>query len=69
MRTTVLVLLLATCNLAAAGGVPKATEGHAVLKDFKFASGQTLPELKMHYRTLGKAVFILHGTAADRILP
>jgi len=49
------------------------TEGDFVLKDFKFASGQTLPELKMHYRTLGQpmrgkdgkvanAVLILHGT-------
>ena len=73
MRITVLVLLLTASNIATAGGVPKATEGDAVLKDFKFASGQTLPELKMYYRTLGKpvrgadgkvtnAVLILHGT-------
>jgi homoserine O-acetyltransferase len=54
MRVTVFVLILTTCPLATAGGVPKATEGDAVLKDFKFASGQTLPELKMHYRTLGR---------------
>jgi len=48
-------------------------EGDYVAKDFRFASGETLPELKLHYRTLGKAardaqgrvsnaVLILHGT-------
>jgi homoserine O-acetyltransferase len=42
-------------------------------RDFHFRSGETLPELKLHYRTLGKphrnagghvdnAVLILHGT-------
>jgi homoserine O-acetyltransferase len=33
---------------------PAPTEGDYVLKNFKFASGETLPELKIHYRTLGK---------------
>ena len=48
-------------------------EGDFVLKDFKFRSGETLPELKLHYLTLGRpmrdslgnianAVLILHGT-------
>jgi homoserine O-acetyltransferase len=48
-------------------------EGDAVLRDFRFASGETLPELRIHYRTLGQprrdesgvvrnAVLILHGT-------
>jgi homoserine O-acetyltransferase len=49
------------------------TEGDFVIKDFKFTSGETLPELRIHYRTLGKpekdaqgivrnAVLIMHGT-------
>ena len=44
-----------------------------VIRDFQFKSGETLPELRMHYRTLGtptrdangrvtNAVLILHGT-------
>ncbi len=44
-----------------------------VIRDFRFASGETLPELKLHYATLGtpqrdangavrNAVLILHGT-------
>jgi hypothetical protein len=48
-------------------------EGDYVVKDFKFKSGETLPELKFHYRTIGtptkdangvvrNAVLIMHGT-------
>lgn len=48
-------------------------EGDAVLRNFVFASGERLPEVKMHYRTLGtprrdsagrvtNAVLIMHGT-------
>jgi homoserine O-acetyltransferase/O-succinyltransferase len=73
MRLLVVALFLTASTLASAGGVPKAAEGDDVLKDFKFAAGDTFPELKLHYRTLGKpvrgadgkvanAVLILHGT-------
>jgi homoserine O-acetyltransferase len=52
---------------------PKPTEADCVLKDFKFSSGETLPELRIHFRFLGaprkdasgtvrNAVLILHGT-------
>src|SRR6516165_7704379 len=52
---------------------PDPTEGDYTIKDFKFASGESLPELRMHYRTLGSihknaqghvdnAVLIMHGT-------
>jgi homoserine O-acetyltransferase/O-succinyltransferase len=48
-------------------------ESDAVYKDFKFADGKTLPELRIHYSTLGaphrdknreidNAIMILHGT-------
>ena len=73
MRTIAIVVLLAACGLVRAADFPKPVQGDVVLKDFKFTSGQTLPELKMHYRALGKpvrgkdgkvanAVLILHGT-------
>jgi homoserine O-acetyltransferase/O-succinyltransferase len=49
------------------------TEGDYPIKDFRFSDGETLPELKIHYRTLGKpvsssgrvqnAVLLLHGTS------
>ncbi|HWD60333.1 MAG TPA: alpha/beta fold hydrolase [Stellaceae bacterium] len=32
---------------------PNFTEGDFILKDYVFASGETLPELKLHYRTMG----------------
>ena len=45
------------------------TEGDAVARDFRFASGEVLPEVRLHYRTLGKpgspAVMILHGTTGS----
>jgi homoserine O-acetyltransferase len=74
--------LLATALLAigaargqAPGSYP-ATEGDYVARDFKFKSGEQLPELRLHYRTLGKlardaqgkptnAVLILHGTGGS----
>jgi homoserine O-acetyltransferase len=51
-------------------------EGDYVLHDFHFASGETLPELRMHYTYLGKpkrdalgrvtnAVLIMHGTGGS----
>lgn len=49
------------------------TQGDVILKDFRFGTGETLPELRMHYATLGtprrgpdgrvnNAVMVLHGT-------
>ena len=60
----------------AASITAQAHEGDFVLRDFHFASGETLAELRLHYTTLGKpqhdaqghvtnAVMILHGTGGD----
>ena len=51
-------------------------DGTVVLKNFKFGSGETLPELKLHYLTLGEphrnaaghvdnAILLLHGTGGN----
>ena len=51
-------------------------EGDVILKDFRFRDGERLPELRMHYTTLGQphrnaagridnAVVVLHGTGGD----
>jgi homoserine O-acetyltransferase len=53
-----------------------AKDGWVTLKDFKFRTGETLPELKLHYLTLGtphlnaagqvdNAVLLLHGTGGN----
>ena len=46
--------------------LPRATEGDFVIKDFKFASGETLPELKIHYRTLGTPQKNAQGVVTQR---
>src|SRR5256884_1326129 len=51
-------------------------EGDYLIKDFRFASGESLPELRLHYATFGRpgrnargttrnAVLILHGTGGS----
>ena len=53
-----------------------AQDGWATLPNFKFGTGETLPELKLHYLTLGtphrnaagyvdNAVLLLHGTGGN----
>ena len=63
-------------GFVSAADYPTPTEGDYTIRDFKFQSGETLPELRIHYRTLGKpekdaqgkttnAVLILHGTTGS----
>src|SRR5437762_1708729 len=70
-----LSLLIAAPSLRAAE-YPEPAQGDYVLRDFRFASGETLPELRLHYRTLGRprrddqgvvrnAVLIMHGTTGS----
>jgi len=70
------VFLLAFSSALHAADYPTSTEGDFVARDFKFASGGTLPELHLHYRTLGKpikddkgivrnSVLIMHGTTGS----
>jgi len=74
-RLLVLLSLIAAAVLRAAD-YPAPTEGDYTIHDFKFQSGETLPELRIHYRTLGKpekdaqvktmnAVLIMHGTTGS----
>lgn len=71
IRVLLLLLLLLPRPGAAQGVAP--VEGDAVFRNFTFTSGETLPELRIHYRTLGtpqkdaqgrvrNAVLIMHGT-------
>lgn len=52
---------------AHAADVPSAQEADVILRDFRFHTGETLPELRMHYRTIGspsgQPVLVLHGTS------
>jgi homoserine O-acetyltransferase len=74
-----LLILFAASLIAAqlhAADYPAPTEGDFVVRNFKFTNGETLAELKLHYRTLGKirkdsrgkvtnAVWIGHGTGGS----
>ena len=68
-------LLLAIPGVQAAD-YPAPAEGDFVLHDFRFVSTERLPELRIHYRTIGQpqrdargvvrnAVLILHGTTGS----
>ncbi len=55
---------------ATAADYPGAKEADFVLRDFRFHDGASLPELKLHYTTLGSlrgdnAVLIMHGTGGS----
>jgi homoserine O-acetyltransferase len=77
MLTPACVLALGVALSAGAQIVPPTpVAGDAVIHDFRFASGETLPELRLHYVTLGRklddgkgrttnAVLVLHGTGGS----
>src|ERR1700675_677795 len=56
-------------NAGIAADYPAAKEGDWVARDFKFHTGEVLPEVRLHYRTVGErsgqAVLILHGTSGS----
>jgi len=75
-----LLALLPACAAALAANYPAPAEGDFVLRDFQFASGESLPQPRIHYRTFGQprtdahgvvrnAVLILHGTGGERREP
>jgi len=70
------VLLLLGALWTGLLGAQIPTEGDAILRDFRFRSGETLAELRIHYRTYGtprrdaagvvrNAVLITHGTTGS----
>jgi len=76
IRSFVILLSVLAASVARAADYPAPTEGDFTIRDFKFQSGETLPELRIHYRTLGKpekdakgkttnAVLIMHGTTGS----
>jgi len=76
IRIFALLLSILDTSFALATDYPAPMESDYTIRDFKFASGETLPELRLHYRTLGKpekdaqgkttnAVLIMHGTTGS----
>jgi homoserine O-acetyltransferase len=76
IRILALLWSLLAASFASPADYPVPTEGDYTVRDFKFTSGDNLPELRLHYRTLGKpekdsqgkttnAVLIMHGTTGS----
>jgi len=72
-KLLLVVLIALLFPFRATAQYPAPEQRDFILKNFKFRSGEILPELRIHYRTLGKAdrdaagtvrnaVLIMHGT-------
>ncbi|MFL6811479.1 MAG: alpha/beta fold hydrolase, partial [Bradyrhizobium canariense] len=63
------VSLSAISTSAWAADYPAPKQGDWVARDFKFHTGETMPELKLHYTTVGEPsgepVLVLHGTGGS----
>jgi homoserine O-acetyltransferase len=75
-RALPLLGLLLAVSLLPAADYPAPAEGEYTIRDFKFSSGESLPQLRIHYRAIGKlekdkagnavnAVLIMHGTTGS----
>jgi homoserine O-acetyltransferase len=73
LRRSTLLLLCLSAWLSGSAAELAPREGDFVIQDFVFQSGASLPQLRLHYRTLGElrrdaqgrttnAVLIMHGT-------
>jgi len=71
-----LLSLLPMWSASVAGDYPPPVEGDFIARNFRFASGESLPELRIHYRTFGQpradaqgvvrnAVLVMHGTGGS----
>src|SRR5215831_18607121 len=76
IRILVILLSVLVASIVSPANYPPPTEGDFTIRAFKFQSGETFPELRIHYRTLGKpekdakgktinAVLIMHGTTGS----
>ncbi len=73
MKTTLIAAFLTLFLALPAHAVPAPFEGDYLARDFRFQTGEVMPEVRLHYRTLGSpvrgkdgrvsnAVLLLHGT-------
>ena len=61
--------LTALSVTAMAADYPAPKQGDWIAKDFKFHTGETMPELRLHYTTVGEPtgqpVLVLHGSGGS----
>jgi homoserine O-acetyltransferase/O-succinyltransferase len=68
-RALLSVVFAMTSLTALAADYPAPKHGDWIARDFKFHSGETMPELKLHYATIGdpagQPVLVLHGSGGS----
>ena len=76
LRTALSAAVAVTAFAAFAADYPAPKEADWIARDFKFHTGETMPELRLHYTTIGvptgQAVLVLHGSggsAANMLTP
>jgi homoserine O-acetyltransferase len=76
LRAALSAAVAMTSVAAFAADYPAASEGDWIAGDFKFHTGETMPELRLHYTTIGaptgQPVLVLHGSggsAANMLTP
>ena len=76
LRSIAVLALVSLSGTAWAADYPAPKEGDWVARDFKFHTGEVMPELKLHYTTIGDPagipVVVLHGSggsAASMLTP
>ncbi|MBR0707286.1 alpha/beta fold hydrolase [Bradyrhizobium liaoningense] len=64
-------VLLSVSTWAMAADYPAPKQGDWIARDFKFHTGETMPELRLHYTTVGEPsgqpVLVLHGTGGSGV--
>src|ERR1700720_694386 len=76
LRAALSAVFVLTSFAASAADYPAPKQGDWIAKDFKFHTGQRMPELRLHYTTIGEPtgqpVLVLHGSggsAASMLTP
>jgi homoserine O-acetyltransferase/O-succinyltransferase len=63
------IALIAISTAAHSADYPTPKEGDWIARDFKFHTGEMVPELRLHYTTIGEPsgdpVLVLHGTTGS----
>jgi homoserine O-acetyltransferase/O-succinyltransferase len=71
LRAALSVVFAMTSFAAVAADYPTPKQGDWIAKDFKFHTGETMEELKLHYTTIGdpsgQPVLVLHGSGGSAV--
>ena len=71
LRAALSAIFALTSFAAVAADYPAPKQGDWIAKDFKFHTGDLMPELRLHYTTVGEPtgqpVLVLHGTGGSAL--